>query len=324
MKYLVVDDETQLYQQMFADLWKASDYDIEEIPKICINKILRFFYKVHFSSKLNRWGIDLPFKSFWNRYYGLGRYDFQEDEEYCVIILNGALKYHYSFKYLKSFKQKHQNVSMVLLMYDNYEISEFKQRLEQMLPLFKMVISFDPNDCKKYGFEYIYQTFSKPDFIYKESKKETDLFFVGMAFQRSEILHSVYKKISGRCKSKIHIVGIPKHEQLSDSSIYYNLPISYEEELQYAYNTNCILEVVKPGQAGITLRTCEAICFNKKLLTNNLYLRKMPFYDERYMQVFDNIDEIDINFITEKIKVEYEESNIFTPLKIIEKIESMD
>ena len=64
-----------------------------------------------------------------------------------------------------------------------------------------------------------------------------------------------------------------------------------------AYNTDCIVEVVKEGQTGVSLRTCEAIAFNKKLLTNNVQIKEMPFYDSRFISVFTDSDEIDTEFV---------------------------
>lgn len=86
-KVLVINDENQLYRQMFDDLWDMNC--VEEIPKICIPHTLRPLYKIHFSSKINR-VIKLPFKNMWEKFYGLGRYDFIDDQDYWVLILNGA------------------------------------------------------------------------------------------------------------------------------------------------------------------------------------------------------------------------------------------
>ena len=102
--------------------------------------------------------------------------------------------------------------------------------------------------------------------------------------------------------------------------IKYNKRLSYKEALQYSYNSNCIVEIVREGQTGVSLRTCEAIIFNKKLITNNAELANMPFYDSRFMRIFNRPEEIDINFIKSDIDVNYEYSGYFSPLIIIEKL----
>jgi hypothetical protein len=99
--------------------------------------------------------------------------------------------------------------------------------------------------------------------------------------------------------------------------------MAYDEELQMAYNTDCIVEVLKEGQSGISLRTCEAIAFNKKLITNNKSLLSMPFYDERYMRLFSCAEDIDIDFIKEKIDVKYDDTDYFSPLRILDQLAAL-
>lgn len=110
----------------------------------------------------------------------------------------------------------------------------------------------------------------KADTNYKSSA-----FFIGTGVDREEELNEdlsyIASKIDG-CKFGIVSVKNQRYKDL----IEYNKPITYQEEQMYAYNTKCIVEIVKCGQSGITLRTCEAIAFNKKLLTNNAEYQKSP------------------------------------------------
>ena len=68
--------------------------------------------------------------------------------------------------------------------------------------------------------------------------------------------------------------------------------MDYKEVIDIVKQSNCILEVVQEGQNGITLRTMEAVCYGKKLLTNNKNIVKYPFYDSKYISVFEDIDDI--------------------------------
>ena len=79
------------------------------------------------------------------------------------------------------------------------------------------------------------------------------------------------------------------------------------------------MDVVKQGQSGITLRICEALLFNKKILTNNQSIREMPFYDSRFIKVFTDISDIDISFIKDNAPVKYNiGSDYFSPQKIVQ------
>ena len=104
MKFLIVDDEHELYKIMFSDLFKPSKYNIEEIPRLITPSFLRKFKEIHFNEKINRhfW---IPGKSIWNKYYALSKYRFDENENYVIIFLNGTLRHYYSKDYLINLKK---------------------------------------------------------------------------------------------------------------------------------------------------------------------------------------------------------------------------
>ena len=59
--------------------------------------------------------------------------------------------------------------------------------------------------------------------------------------------------------------------------IIYNQLIDYNQILDELQKFDTVLEVVQPGQVGVTLRYYEAITYNKKLITNNEMVKKLPF-----------------------------------------------
>lgn len=320
MKYLIIDDEHELYKRMFADLFYQNKYSIEEIPRVKVPKILKPIYRLHFNERVNSHLI-LPLKEVWAQFYELYHYHFDSNEEYVVIFLNGSLRFHFDRNHLKEFKQTHRNVKLVMIMYDSY-INPAAQRAISFIPLFDTVFSFDELDCKMHGFEHIYSTFSYPNFVKEDGSKHSNAFFIGFGAGRLEMLRTAFQKITQKVDNcKFYIAGVKKEDIIDIKDVVYNQTMSYDEELQMAYNTDCIVEIVKEGQTGISLRTCEAIAFNKKLLTNNVKLKEMPFYNQKYMSVFEKVEDIDINFIQDKIKVTYEDTQCFSPLKIIEKLE---
>lgn len=320
MKFIVIDDEHELYKRMFADCFKESKYNIEEIPRMQIPGYVKTVYNIHFSDKINR-RIWLPGKMLlWKKCYKLHKYPFDLNDRYCVLFMNGSLRYHFSKQYLNNFKRNHPNVKLVMIMYDSFSNPTAKRAIS-MIPIFDYVFSFDKADCNKYGFEYIYSTFSKPDFVKCDDSKKTKAFFIGFGLGRLELLQRTFQHITEKVSGcKFYIAGVNEKEQKEIKDVYYNVTMPYDEELQMAFNTECVVEIVKKGQTGVSLRTCEAIAFNKKLLTNNQSLREMPFYDSRFMQIFDAPDNIDIEFIQEKMDVKYEDSDFFSPLKIIDRL----
>ena len=320
MKYLIIDDEKELYKRMFADLFKPNGYSIEELPRMKIPAILKPLYRIQHNDKINR-RVWIPGKMIWKPFYQLHKYDFNDDEQYCIIFLNGTLRYHFSSKYLKSLKKKHNNIKLVMILYDSYS-NPSAQRSISMVPIFDCVFSFDEKDCQKYGLERIYSTFSYPSFVKKDDSIHTDAFFIGYAQGRLRVLQEVFKRISDKVENaRFYIAGVPNQKKKTIKSVEYNKKMTYSEELQMAYNTDCIVEVLRRGQSGVTLRTCEAVAFNKKLLTNNASIKEMPFYDSRFISVFDNPEDIDVSFIKRHINVNYANSDFFSPLRIIKRLE---
>ena len=321
MKYLVVNDEHELYQVMYADMFKEESYDVKEIEKFnSLPSILKKIKEIHFSDRINR-HIWLPGKFLWNRFYTLSNYKFDKEETYWIIFLNGTLRNYYSMEYLQKLKRLNSNIKLALVMYDSYSNNSTK-RVVNMISVFDKVFSFDPGDCKRHGFEYIYSTFSKPDFVENDEKYKNNIFFVGAAATRLDLLHRCFNNISSKIENcEFRIVGVEKKQQEFPQYIKYNQSLSYKEALKYAYNSECLIEVVREGQTGVTLRTCEAILFNKKLLTNNKQLLKMPFYNKCFMKVFDKPEDIDINFLLEKIEVDYKYDGFFSPINILKSLE---
>lgn len=323
MKILIIDDEHELYERMFSDLFKETKYSIEEIPRMTIPAVLKPIYAVHFSDRINR-HLWLPLKSLWNIFYALHKYPFDEKETYYVLFMNGTLKCYFSNGYLKRIKRKHPNVRLVMILYDSFS-NPTAQRAIGMIPNFDYVFSFDQGDCEKHGFERIYSTFSKPDLVETDDNKKSTAFFIGYGIGRLQILQKTFERITSEVDGcKFYIAGVKKEQQKMIPGVQYNVTMPYAEELQMAYNTDCIVEIVKEGQTGISLRTCEAIAFNKKLLTNNQSLLQMPFYDGRYMQVFKDPDKIDVDFIRTKMEVQYDDTDYFSPVKIIDRLAEID
>lgn len=322
MKYLVVNDEHELYRQMYADIFNASEYDVEQINRMKEPKYFKLLYKIQFNAKLNAHFL-VPFKSIWDAYYDLAHYKFKPEEEYTILLLNGSVKVHYNREFFLKLKKRNSNVKLVLIMHDSVCNARSVQTLH-MFDVFDKVFSFDAGDCKKYNFERIYQTFSKPSFVKEDSKLHSTAFFIGRGDDRIELLKTIFKRITSEvdgCKFFITDVDASKIENIKD--VCFNKRMSYSNELNMAYNSDCIFEIVRGGQTGVSLRACEAVTFNKKFITNNASIREMPFYDPRYMRIIDESNDVDIEFIKENIDVNYGNEDYFSPLLILKRLEEI-
>ena len=101
--------------------------------------------------------------------------------------------------------------------------------------------------------------------------------------------------------------------------IYIQL-IDYNQILDELQKFDTVLEVVQPGQVGVTLRYYEAITYNKKLITNNEMVKKLPFYNPDYMFVFCDPEDIDLEWVKRSIKDDYHYNNEFSPKELVKDI----
>lgn len=323
MKFLIIDDENELFDIMFYDF--NANKEVTKISHfIPTSKVLTSLRKLHFNSSINS-KINLPFKNLWKKKYTIFNYNYDSNEKYYILFLNGCLRFYYDKKILEEFKKNHCNVSLVLLLYDSY-VNPNSQFALNKKELFDIIFTFDPKDAIEYNFQYIYSTLSDISQLLTKNQRKTDIFYVGRAVNRLSLMQKVLKKISKSVNTcEFYISGVNSSKDfLYPESITYNKYIPYKHVLEKVLNSNCIIEFVMPNQTGITLRTCEAIIFNKKLLTNNKNLSKLPFYNPKYMKIFSDENDIDINFINEKVDVNYNYNGMFSPNIIIDRIKEIE
>lgn len=140
---------------------------------------------------------------------------------------------------------------------------------------------------------------------------------------------SLYEKcIAENIQTNFYLIDNPKnirkHRLHNQKGLCFDSrDVLYEEVISDVLSTNCILEFVAKGQKAQTARYYEAVCYNKKLLTNNPSVKDLQFYDPRYIQYFETIDDIDFAWIKKKEKVDYHYNGEFSPIHALEKLEKI-
>ena len=221
------------------------------------------------------------------------------------------------FKELKS----HKNVKLIFYIYDQLT-QYYSERILRMTKYADLVICTIPDDCKKYGFDYfplVYPTRIAGDL----SKKpiSSDVYFLGSNGGRIKYLTSIYEYLISRgVICDFNIVGVESHEQKHIGEITYNNKFSTEENLLHSSSTNCILEIMHEGMNAVTSRFPEALCLNKKLLTNNKNVVNEKYFDPRYIKVFENIEDIDAEWIKKREDIDYAYKNDYSARNLIDYI----
>lgn len=227
-------------------------------------------------------------------------------------------------KVLRSIK----NVSSVNYIFTNivkHSAANENSYLNNLNNWYDVVFAFDPEDAKNYNFAYsplIYD--ADPD--YKKVEKESDdycVFYVGQAKDRLRSLLSIYEKLNKiGIKTEFHIANVKKEDIKYSNEIIYNKFITYDACVEAIHKATCILDVIQGDSTGLTIKTCEAICYNKKLITTNQYIKEYSFYDPRYIRIVNSLDDIDKTFFTENLDVHYSEEGkkYFSAEKFLERL----
>lgn len=152
--------------------------------------------------------------------------------------------------------------------------------------------SFDFMDCQKYQLKYNHQYYFKSA-TKKSNKILWDIYFCGKDKGRSEKIIGLYKEFQ-RYKLKVKIQVVPSERKDIPKEIV-SERISYDEIKDNISISKAILELTSDGQSGFTLRLMESIFFGKKLITDNIYVKKESFYNENNIFVLGERDLSELN-----------------------------
>ena len=274
--------------------------------------MIDFIRKAHFSGKLNSI-INIPFKNIWKCALR---------DVYCVVFMGTALR-STDYKYLSKIREQY-DVKYILLLLDpwgNDVASRVARFFEQKMG-FDYIFSFDLQDVKKYGFIYTNVPYSA---VFDEVEKniEYDIYLAANIKTKGgvKIFHEIFNYLASEgVHAHYRLVNVPETDQKYKEEIIYNRHIEYPEIIKGVKKSNCILEVLPTDQSGATLRYYEAVCYNKKLLTNNKNVVNLPFYNPDYIHVFERPEDIDWNWVKERIPVDYHYDGRFSPTHLIDKI----
>ena len=307
---------------LFNDLQHNKNVDVVKEFYNINNPLLKFINRIHFSYTINKNKL-LPLQFLWDKHNILYDYLFLETRQ-TIIFVDSVLIY-FPISLLKKLKAKHNLVLILLnpttIMQEN-NAKAFLKYIDKNI--FNLILTFDKTDACKYQIEWINIPYSKYDIVNK-SNDFTDICFIGRAKSRYTDLINIFKKVKEHdLKCFFSIIGVSKKEIVESESIQYNKKMSYFEVLEKVNNTNCLLEYVDKTQNAATLRYCEAVCYNKKLLTNYEGVKELPYYNEEYIKIFKGeLTEDDITFIKEKCDVNYGYKNEFSPNFLISQIKEM-
>ena len=270
--------------------------------------ILKKIRRVHFANPANHrfW---LPLKCLWDGTNTL-RFEDLDPKKRNYIIFQTGIKI--SAHYIERLKRE-RNACIVLYMPDNIRTMKIAQNKDEFLRFCRhyhvdQVYSFDKKDCEKFGAEF-FDFYSMLPAKVTQKKLENGkprILYVGScrSKERLNTLHALYDRLKEQAHCTFYLNGVDSVDADRDGIIY-NHTLSYDEVVELVQQHDVIVEIMNGNQAGNTLRLKEAVCYNKCLLTNNPFVQESPYYHPDFIQIFKEVDDIDLSRFTMNVDYKY-------------------
>lgn len=216
---------------------------------------------------------------------------------------------------LKKLREKHIKLHLLFLnpMISSRETEYALQLVKE--DYFDLVYTVDKDDASEYGFNFTNAVYSKRNITNNHHCSNWKVSYVGAAKNRLPELHAI-AAIFEQMKSIFYINGVKREERCPLSNVIYNHAMDYAEVLRVVDMSDCIVEVLQKGQRGFTFRTYETICYNKKLITNNVDIKECEFYNPRYIKIYSEIDDELIDFIENNTMPDYQYDGRYSPVNL--------
>ena len=320
--FVIFGSSWDLYKFSFSDVYEMENVQYIPLPFSGIKKYIYALYK----RLMRLFPSSSVLAIIWLKFFSIK--DFAEQKPLCFVYLWGILTDNYTSQTINYLKQKYPGSKHVLFNTDliatrNSTYTGFNAKRD-----YDLVLSFDPGDCEKYGLIYHPLVFSH----YKSNNcpLKYDVFFLGQAKNRLKEIYDAYDLlIKNNLKVKFLLKGVEdKDKRIGEGLDYFTQNISYSENLRYIEESKCVLEIMQKNGVGFTQRGCEVVGLNKKLITNNPYIKNAPFYNPKYISTFDSVENIDLDFLKRlgsDEEVEYGEvyREKMSPKELLEFVEEM-
>lgn len=200
-----------------------------------------------------------------------------------------------SQKNMAGFRAAFADARFVLYNWDSIANHDYRPHL----PAFDQVFTFDPDDARTYGLEYL-PLFCSREFqeLGRRDQEKLAVYFVGnivnparyeamAAFRDYCETHDIPLQAFMACTPPVRLAlrrrGL-KPTGLSSGSIGKTAFLNMIETSVAAF------DFANHHQSGYTMRVFENLCAGKKIITNNPRIRYERFYSPDRIHVFDDMD----------------------------------
>lgn len=326
----VLDPPAYLERYIFSDLETIPYLDLFIIRKTLLGKIL-IGNKSPICTLLKFFKL---YKKIINQkyIYNVGNYIHNKKTQYIIIMQPQCLN-RLSYEYFKNLTKKF-NCKLILFIFDSVHANSpsFISVINTIKNNYwDKIYTYDYYDSIEFGWTYIgrnYFSTSKLPSANSTPTIKSDLFFVGgIKGSKEKLLFNLYETIlNNNLKPNFYLFCYNDNQLHELEKKYPSYKILYRDWQKYdniinsIQETNCIIEILQENQKTQSIRYFEALYFNKKLLTNNSNIINLPYYNPEYMRYFNNIEDIDFEWLKKDIKVDYHYQNDFSPTNYLKQV----
>ncbi len=294
--YVIFSTPNDYYRCIYSDVIKMDNVLYLDKRLDTKSKFITTLCRLHTSPKTNKI-LPLPFKGIWNKWVFRGKFD--NDNPVCFIFFEDYIWF--NKRYIKYLRKKYKGCKIVFYYQDMVERTKKCKNPDEIRKFVDFMISYDKGDAEKYKMALFQDVYSKTDIQEDESLECRDVFFCGIVKDRLNKILEVYDRcVSLGLTTRFYLVNVPLEDRIEKEGLVYGDKIPYKRYLQLMQKSNAILEILSGNSIGYTLRVGEAVCYNKKLITNNLSVKEEEIYSKQNVCAFDSVEDIEKEFVLGK------------------------
>jgi len=173
--------------------------------------------------------------------------------------------------------------------------------VHNIIPLFDQFFVFDIQDYSIYQHQFSnlrYTTnfyFDTPRLLVPKKNYKHEILYIGHFIRKR--MPDIFKFIRiiahHKISFNINIIVKAKYQiQKTDLPVTYSIKrYTYEENIEMVKNASAIIDFNNKIHTGLSFRPFEAICFEKKLITNNSDIKYYDFYNKENIFIIEEDDE---------------------------------
>ncbi len=280
--------EGDMWKTIYSPLEKRNDVLIFDPLRQIKNKFRFFLFDLHKSYFLNK-KHEIPFQSHWLKTNPTIKQLIKQTTNPKVFLIHETSPFAFSADSLKYLKKTFPSSKLTYLGLNPLT----DERLLRVEHSYDFILTMVPSFEEKYGWIYHEIPYAKTtDFI--STQYSSDVFFIGEDKGRHDTIVKCYNELTALKQNCVFmILNTPKEKRINAPGlIYLDKPLEYAEIVKWVNNSKALLEVVAFESNFPTLRTLEALTYEKRLITTNPSIKEQPYFSDRQINIISTPSDI--------------------------------